>query len=75
MGQGLLEGGGVAAVWRLGGGGLRKRREGDNIRLKASDASRGRSEGRWSMEMTERGGPDCRLSTGTVGLSKVVATV
>jgi hypothetical protein len=53
----------------------RDARRGEHIRLKASDASRGRSEGRWSIEMTEMGGPDCRLSTGTVGLSKVVATV
>ncbi len=46
-----------------------------NVRLKASEASRGSSEGRWSMEMTEMGGAAWRPSTGTVGLSKVVATV
>jgi hypothetical protein len=46
-----------------------------NARLKASDASRGSSDGRWSIEMTDNGGPFSRPSTGTVGLSKVVATV
>lgn len=48
---------------------------GGGSRLKASDASRGSSEGRWSIEMTDSGGSRWRPSTGTVGRSKVVATV
>lgn len=51
------------------------RRVGGNLRLKASDASLGKREGRWSIEITESAGPEERPSTGTVGLSNVVATV
>lgn len=44
---------------------------GSRALLKASLASRGIREGRWSMDMTLSGGP-VLMSTGTVGFSKVV---
>lgn len=42
--------------------------------LKASELSRGSKEGRWSIDITESGGPDL-TSTGTVGSVKVVLIV
>src|SRR5690242_10688056 len=51
---------------------LRAIRLGSRALLKASDDSRGRAEGRWSMEMTDSAGPSPSTSTATVGLSKVV---
>lgn len=58
----------TGVLWRS----LRAIRLGSRALLKASDDSRGRAEGRWSMEMTDRVGPSPSTSTLTVGLSNVV---
>lgn len=53
---------------------LSSRRYGRSASLKLSDASRGKSDGKWSMEITVTGG-SFLTSTGTVGLSNVVVIV
>jgi hypothetical protein len=53
---------------------LSSRRCGRSASLKASDASRGKRDGKWSIEITVTGG-SLLTSTGTVGLSNVVAIV